>query len=155
MSNSFRIIGGDLVVGARRSFDTVSGKDKLFQDLKLWILERVGTDPLTPTYGSRLDGGVIDGQEVPSHIGQLATQERRAEIQEEIASLLTRYQQEQLDKMRREMVLFSGKHTLKDTEILYSVESITTALVNTTILVRVICNTLAGESFKLIIPAAI
>jgi hypothetical protein len=67
MSYSLRVEGGDLVVGNKRALEVVTGKEKLFQDLKLWLLERVGTDPSTPTFGSRLDGGVVDGQIIPSN----------------------------------------------------------------------------------------
>lgn len=155
MSRSFLIDGGDLVVGGSRAFSTVTGRQKLFQDLKLWILERIGTDSATPTYGSTLDGGVIGGEEVPSYIGQPATRERLLEIESEIAALLGRYQQEQLEKMRREVILFQGEHTLSEDEILYRVNSIDTAQVGDTVYVRVLCTTLAGNNFQLTIPAQV
>lgn len=155
MSRSFKIENGDLAVGGGRSFATVSGKDKLFQDLRLWILERIGTDPALPTYGSTLDGGVIDGREIESFIGSVATRERMLEIQDEIASLLGRYQQGQLEKMRREVVLYNGSHTLSPSEVLDRVVSIETAQAGTTILVRVTCETLSGEQFRLTVPAQV
>lgn len=155
MSKSFAIVNGDLAIGGGRSYATVSGQQKLFQDLKLWILEQIGTDPSTPTYGSALDGGVIDGQPVDSFIGQLATQERMLEVQAEIAALLERYQQEQLEKMRREVVEFRGTHTLSPQEILHRVVNIETAQTGTTILVRVTCECLSGDQFKLTVPAQV
>lgn len=155
MSKTMQIVNGDLVVGAGRSFQQVTGKQKLFQDLKLWVLERIGTDPATPTYGSRLDGGVIDGVEVESMIGELATQDRLDEIESEVAGLLASYQQEQIDKMRREVVLYNGQHTLSPNEVLHRVDAIQTTLLGTTVLVRVHCTTLAGDSFKLTIPAEV
>ncbi len=155
MSKSFQLVNGDLVVGAGRAFQQVTGKQKLFQDLRLWILERIGTDPATPTYGSRLDGGVIDGAEVASFIGEVANQERLDEIEYEIATLLALYQQEQVDKMRRETIQFGGQHTLLPDEILHRVEAIRTSLLGTTVLVRVHCSTLTGDTFKLTIPAQV
>ncbi len=155
MSKSFKIEGGDLVIGAGRAFGQVQGKDKLFQDLKLWLLERIGTDPATPNYGSRLDGGVIGGVELESYIGQEATQDRISEVTLEISTLLERYQEGQLDKMRREVVEFGGNHTLTPNEILHKIDSIETAFSNGTLYVRVKCSTLSGDTFKLIIPAQV
>jgi hypothetical protein len=155
MSKSFRITNGDLEVGVGRSYQQVTGQAKLFQDLKLWVLEKIGTDPATPTYGSRLDGGVIGGEEIPSYIGQTITQERMADIAAEVSDLLALYQEEQLAKMQREAILYQGEHTLAPEEILHRVDDISTAQVGTTILVRVACTTLAGNSFRLTIPASI
>jgi hypothetical protein len=155
MSKTLKLEHGDLVVGSSRAFATVQGKDKLFQDLRLWILERIGTDPATPTYGSTLDGGVIDGEIVPSFIGLPATQERINDIKTEIATLLSRYQQDQLEKMRREVIEYGGKHTLSRDEVLWRVDAIEAAQVGTTVLVRVTCTTLANETFRLTVPAQV
>lgn len=35
MSYSLRVENGDLVVGSKRALEVVTGKEKLFQDLKL------------------------------------------------------------------------------------------------------------------------
>lgn len=155
MSKSLRIEHGDLVVGSGRAFDTVAGKEKLFQDLKLWILERIGTDPSTPTYGSRLDGGVENGVELQSFIGEMQTQERLLEIKSEIVSLLNLYQATQLEKMKRELVQYGGRHTLSDDEVLHTVDNIEMASLGTTVIVRVTCSTLAGTSLQLTIPTQV
>lgn len=155
MSKSFKIENGDFVISGR-SYATVAGKDKLFQDLKLWILERIGTDPATPTYGSTLDGGVINGQLVESMIGQSLSQGRIDAVKAEVSRLLEQYQQNQVEKMRLEVIEFRGSHTLSPDEILYQIESIDAAqLQGDTILVRVACKTLAGTSFSLTIPTEV
>lgn len=152
MSISFSIDGGDLKVGSGRSFETVTGAQKLAQDLGLWVLERIGTDPATPQYGSRLDGGIIDGISIDSFIGQTLTNERVLEVKQELSTLLAQYQQDQVSKMQREMVLYNGNHTLTTDETLSTVDSIEAVSVGDQIIVRVSITTLAGSNFKLTLP---
>lgn len=152
MSISFKIEGGDLKVGVGRTFETVTGAPKLAQDLELWILERLGTDPSTPNFGSRLDGGTVNGVMLESFIGQSATDERASEIKQEISTLLAQYQQTQVAKIQREMILYNGNHTLSKDETLYSVDSIESKVVVDQIIVRVGITTLAGAQFKITLP---
>lgn len=152
MSTSFKLDGGDLSIGSGRSFERVSGAYKLAQDLRLWVLERIGNDPATPTFGSRLDGGVIDGQEVPSFIGQIGSEALVSEIRAEVVALLGAYQQNQIAKMKREMILYNGKHTLEADETLHIINSVEATQQGTQIIVRVTCQTLAGTTFRLLIP---
>lgn len=155
MSYSLRIDNGDLMIGSSRALEVVTGKQKLFQDLKLWILERIGTDPATPLYGSTLDGGTIDGQEVPSFIGQLPTQYNLNMIKAEVLDLLHRYQEMQVAKMRQELVEFDGRHTLQGDEILHTIDSVEVAAIDTLVLVRVKCLTLNKNSLNITIPLAV
>ncbi len=153
-ANNFRIAKGDLVV-TDRTYDRVEGTSKLTQDLILWILERIGTDPATPTYGSTLDGGIIDGQLVPSFIGQVNTSARMREIAAEVRRVLELYQETQITKMQLEMALFQGKHTLNGDEILDTIDSIEAKLSGDLILVRVGITTASGRSLQMIIPAEV
>lgn len=155
MSTSFRIQGGDLSVGMGRSFERAIGSTKLAQDLRLWVLERIGTDPLTPTFGSRLDGGIIDGEPVESFIGQVATEARQSEIRTELIALLSQYQAQQIAKMQREMFAYGGSHTLTAEETLHSIDSVLTTQVGDQIIVRVTCTNLAGSQFQLTIPTQV
>jgi len=152
MSTSFKLSGGDLTVGSGRTYDRVSGANKLGQDLKLWVLERIGTDPATPTYGSTLDGGVIDGQEVQSYIGRVANPAILASIRSDVITLLSNYQAQQISKMQREMITFAGKTSLDADEILQTVNSVEASQVLDQIVIRVDCTTLAGTQFRLTIP---
>jgi len=154
MSYSLRIENGDLLIGSNRSLEVVTGKQKLFQDLTMWILERVGTDPATPLYGSTLDGGVIDGQEIPSFIGQIPTQYNLNLIKAEVLDLLHKYQQMQIAKMRQELIEFDGKHTLSGDEVLHTINSVEIGVVDTLVLVRVKCITLNKNSLNITIPLA-
>jgi hypothetical protein len=156
MSKSLRIVNGDLSVGAGRAFETVSGAEKLAQDLRLWILEKIGTDPATPGFGSRLDGGAVDGQQIESFIGQIGSLERLNEVKAEINTLLSLYQATQIQKMQRDIISSStGRHTLSSDEILQTVESIEAAMTGTTIVVRVIIKTMAGTAAKVTIPVEV
>lgn len=155
MSNNFKISGGDLVVGAGRTYERVSGITKLQQDLELWLLEKIGTDPSTPTYGSSLDGGVIDGVTLPSYIGQSSTDGRVREIIAEVRRLLELYQETQVNKMRLEMAQFSGKHTLTGDEILASIDSVDAAVQADIVIVKVAISTATGNSLTLLVPAQV
>jgi hypothetical protein len=155
MSTSLKISGGDLSIGSGRSYERVTGAYKLAQDLRLWVLERIGTDPSTPTYGSRLDGGVIDGDSIPSYIGQVANPAIIADIRAEVISLLSQYQANQIAKMQREMIAYGGKHTLSADETLQNVVSVDTSQIADQIIVRVTCMTLAGTQFRLTIPTQV
>jgi len=152
MSNNFKIANGDLVVQSR-SYDRVSGLQKLQQDLILWILEHIGTDPSTPTYGSSLDGGVIDGSPVPSFIGEQPTQARIQQIVSEVRRVLELYQQTQINKMQLEMSIFRGKHTLSADEVLASVDSINAVVEGDQVIVQVGISTASNQSLLLTIPA--
>ena len=154
MSYSLRIESGDLMIGSNRALEVVTGKAKLFQDLKLWILERIGTDPATPLFGSTLDGGVVDGQEIPSFIGQVPTELNLNLIKSEVLDLLHKYQQMQTAKMKTELIEFDGKHTMSGDEVLHTIDSVDIVAINTLVLVRVRCTTLDRNSFNLTIPLA-
>lgn len=155
MSTSFKISGGDLSIGSGRSYERVSGAYKLAQDLRLWVLERIGTDPATPTYGSRLDGGIIDGVEQASYIGQLANPYVLTQIRSDIIGLLSDYQTNQISKMKREMIAFGGKNSLTADEILQTVVSVDTTQVADQVIARVVVTTLAGTQLKITIPTGI
>lgn len=150
-AGNFKIHKGDLVVTSR-GYDRVEGSDKLMQDLALWILERIGTDPSTPTYGSTLDGGVIDGHPVQSFIGTTNTNMRMREVAGEVRRLLELYQTTQINKMQIEMALFGGKHTLSTDQILDTIDSINASLQADMIVIRVTVTTASGRSLQALIP---
>lgn len=153
MSYSLKIEAGDLVIGAGRAIDTVIGSAKLAQDLQLWVLERIGNDTATPLYGSSLDGGTVDGSQIPSFIGQLASQEVIAQIQSDIATMLSTYQQLQATKQAAEIQTY-GKSTLSPSEILRNVLSIQAAQTVDQIIVRVAIQAGDGTTQQLTIPVA-
>jgi phage baseplate assembly protein W len=152
MSKSLKLNNGDLVIGRARSFENVEGIDKLKQDLSLWILEQIGTDPLTPTYGSTLDGGIIDGQPIPSFIGQTLTSEAFERIEIDVQDLVARYQASQLDKIKREVLQYSGQHTLSPDETIKLIRAVRAVSVGDVVVVRVDLTTVSGANIHLTLP---
>lgn len=152
MSKSFAITNGDLNIGTGRSYVTVSGKDKLMQDLRLWVLEQIGIDSATPSYGSPLDGGIIDGEAFDSFIGQNATVDNLNQIRIAVLNLLQQYQSMQYSKMQDEATIYNGANTLEEDEVVDEIVGVTATQVGTTILVRALVHTLAGSTVQITLP---
>ncbi len=88
MSRSFRLVNGDLGL-AGPTVDTVSGTQKLLQDLDCWLRERFQVDRFHRGYGSTLDmyiGGVIDN-------------DTTLNIESEVYRVLGNYQNLQLQRV--------------------------------------------------------
>lgn len=153
MSKSLALINGDLAITGR-SFSIVSGRDKLAQDLTLWVLEKVGTDPATPTYGNTLDGGVVNGVQIPSMVGQMLTQESMTTIQGIVQNLLQQYQQGQLVKMKAEIAQY-GNSTLSNDEVIYSIDGIQVANLGDIVIIQANLTTLAKANLTVTIPLTI
>ena len=151
MSKSLQLVNGDLFI-SNRSLQTIRGKDKLFQDLSLWLRERIGTDPMTPTYGSTLDGGIVDNENVPSFIGRTINPFVAGQIQSEVYNNIIKYQKAQLQKIKNESSIYQGKNTLDPDEVINTIDSIKTSNIGTTVVVRVVLTTLSNQQINLTLP---
>lgn len=151
MSESLKIQNGDLVVGSR-SFQLVTAGDKLGQDLKLIILEKIGIDPSTPNYGSTLDGGNINGVEILPFIGRTISDQTVLEIQSEVVNVIQQYQAMQFSKMQAEMLAYNGLTTLAKNEVIETLNSVKALVIGTQILVQVVLTTLAGTTLQVTVP---
>lgn len=84
----------------------VQGRDKLVQDLTLWLLEPLGIGFTTPNFGSLLNS--VDrgpnGRRAGHFIGRGLTEERAAEVESEVDRILNLYQQDQIQKIRRAQI---------------------------------------------------
>lgn len=103
MSLSLKVVNGDLSVTAGK-FDIVQGKDKLTQDLTLWLTERYRDDRFHPTYGSILDGyigGVINAQDTI------------VRVQSETLRVLSNYMQIQMARFRESPQKFQPSELLQ------------------------------------------
>lgn len=150
MSKSLAFDQGDLVLGAGRSFETVTGKKKLFQDLKLHILEQMGRDPQAPGLGTTFEGGYVGGRYIQPIIGQNDSDRMRFEIKRQIAEVCRKYQQLQLQKIQRETILYNGRNTLDADEVLSRVDSIdVTVTTPTQVKVKVVIITIANTIIPL------
>lgn len=151
MSKSFKLFNGDLSI-TNRSFDIVSGQDKLLQDLSLWMRERIGTDPMTPTFGSMLDGGIVNGQEVTPFIGQNLSPDIKGRIASSVFSQLQLYQQLQLEKIKAEAIQYNGRNTLERGEVISSIDSVDVSNIGSVVVIKVLLTTLANKSVQLTLP---
>lgn len=146
MSWSLAIVNGDISLGGPGGYATVSGQDKLIQDLRNWLLEPRGTDPIHPDYGAMLDGGTLpDGTQVDPVIGDLITAESLLDIESEVRRVLAAYQQQQLDRITREAALYNGKNTFSAGEILSAVIAVNLQQVGDTVFVQCVIQTADGD----------
>lgn len=154
MSWSFQVKSGDLNLSGPAGYAAVRGPQKLVQDLRNWLLEPRGTDPLHPEYGSILDGGMSRGIRVDSFIGSSVTAEVLLDIEAEIRRVLAAYQSQQASRLRSDLVRFGGRHTFDDSELLSSVGEITVRQIGDVVAVRIEIITGAGQSINITQPLA-
>lgn len=153
MSYSLQLNGGDLTVGGPGGLGTVTGPQKLLQDLRKWILTSRGSNPTHPEYGSTLDGGIaVDGSSAPSSIGQRGSRERLASIELELRRILQEYQAQQLARLQREAVDLRGKNTFAPGEILYDITDVKVIQYGDVALARITITTQSGQQVTLAQP---
>src|SRR4051794_27221905 len=95
MSWSLELRGGDLAIGGA-SYGVVTNQAKLVQDLRCAILERMGTDPDHPGYGSLIDGGRLNGVEQESVIATDDWDVAVLTVEGEIRRIVDLYQKMQI-----------------------------------------------------------
>lgn len=139
---NLRIIDGDIVLGIGNHLAMVTGKDKLLQDLRLWLIEPFGTGFTTPNFGSLLSG----------YIGELNPEEQLSEIEDEVRRILGIYQAHQMENIRAaqsrgELSSYSKK------EILNVIKTVEASAVRDAILVKVVIQNLSDT--EIIIPLTI
>jgi hypothetical protein len=124
MSWSLRIKNGDLSVDGG-TYDSITGPEKLVQDLRCWVLEPQGNDVMHPDYGSILLGGVSpNGEQIPSPVGGYFSAEDLLRIESEIRRVIAAYQGQQRDRLAMDTVRYGGKNTMSPGEILLSIRNI-------------------------------
>lgn len=117
MTWSLQVSRGDLALSGG-SLGTVSNENKLLQDLRHYLLERMGTDDLHPGYGSLIDGGTLpSGRNVPSAIGGWDFRSLKVDIEMDIRRIAVEYQRRQLARAKSDRLRYN-KTTLTPGEIL-------------------------------------
>lgn len=123
MSWSLQVSNGDLVTSGAQ-LATVTRESKLVQDLRLWLLEKMGTDSLHPSHGSLIDGGTLpNGAQVEGVIGKTDIDLVMLEIRQEINRIAQEYQGRQLARARQDKLTL-GRATLLAGEVLLDVTDI-------------------------------
>ena len=143
MSWSLQIANGDLVIGSG-GLNTVTGGAKLVQDLGCALLTPMGTDPMHPTYGSLIDGGVdATGKQVNGVIGSLNDDQNAAFVGAEVQRICRSYQASQIARNNADVATY-GKSTLTADEALLGVESINVQQVEDQVLITATIQTGVG-----------
>lgn len=148
MSWSLRVSNGDLVLQSGK-LGIVSGQNKLVQDLRHFLLERMGSDPLHPDYGSLIDGGVTPaGRTVASPIGGTDWRFVALELEADIRRICALYQNGQVERARKDRQRYN-RVTLTPAEILLAVTDVTFQQNMDTLNVTISLSTGAGTTENL------
>lgn len=124
MSWSLRVSNGDLVLDGTK-YGTVANENKLLQDFRHFLLERMGSDPDHPWYGSLLDGGIKpNGQAVESVIAGTNWPTIQIRIESDIRRIGAQYQGMQLERAKRDRSRYN-RSTLGLGEVLAAINEIT------------------------------
>lgn len=125
MSYSLALHNGDLSVSGTK-VNTVSGREKLLQDLDTWFREQYRVDRFYPSYGSTL----------PDYIGTAATEMSLFLIKSEAIRIVNNYQQMQVAEFEK----FPGKYTtdelikeILDVQVTQNIETVRVAVTLLTI----------------------
>jgi len=152
MSWSFQITNGDLNPFGPGGYATVTGSDKLVQDLRNWILTPQGTDPLHLDYGSTLDGGTTNGTIVQSNIGTIIDKTRLLALEAEVRRVISAYQQQQMDRLYTDQMTLDGKNTFAPGEILYDLKSVQLSQIADVVVIAVSIQTSNGQVINISSP---
>jgi phage baseplate assembly protein W len=144
MSWSLKLTNGDISYGTN-GLSTVTGSNKLGQDMACAVLTPIGSDPTSPTYGSAIDGGLDqNGNALPSLIGSGNTGANQAFISAEIQRVLQNYQAAQLQRYQNDVAAY-GRSTLSAGEALLSINQINTQPVDDQLIVTAVVTTGNGS----------
>lgn len=104
---NFQLTDGDLNITKSKRVSMVTGRDKLVQDLTLWLMEPLGAGYMTPGFGSTLNTFTDrdeQNRQQGAFVGRYFTEQLAAEIIAEIDRVLNLYQQNQIQKIHTAQV---------------------------------------------------
>src|SRR5688572_3726919 len=150
MSWSLQLRGGDLVIDGS-SFGTVTHQNKLVQDLRCAILERMGTDEDHPWFGSLIDGGRLNGVEQESLIATSDWDVAVLSVEAEIRRIVDQYQKQQIARTESDRTTY-GKATLLPDEILMGISNLRFYQAQDNLLCQITLVTGADTEINLAVP---
>ncbi len=139
MSYSLKIKDGD-IVPSNGKLKTIEGLEKLIQDLRLWLLEALGTDRFHPKFGSSLD----------DEIGTIDPKIASVNVKAEILRVLQNYQVAQSNKIQKEKWIYQnsimkqGYWIMSKEEVLSSINGIQISTQGSIMNVQVSLTTYSG-----------
>lgn len=149
---SFRVVDGDMEIGASRRASVVIGTPKLIQDLSMWLLEPFGTGFTTPSFGSLLNSYVARdsaGRLQGAFVGRQSATQMQAEVEAEVDRVLNLYQQAQIQKIRQAQI--DGRlYLYTRAEILDAINSVTSSTDADRAIVRASISTGNGNTLALL-----
>lgn len=149
--HKLKVQNGDLVLGPNNQLATVKGREKLLQDLTLFLMEPLGTSFLTPRFGSNLNGMSSRdymGRQQANYIGSNITEVAVAEIVAEVDRVLSVYQQGQVNTVKDAknngmLYMFSRG------EILNTINEIDSEILDDIVIINANITTGLGETFDI------
>lgn len=150
MSWSLRLRHGDLAV-ENNQLEAVTAEHKLIQDLRCAILERMGTDPSHPGFGSIIDGGRRNGREIESVIGRTDWPYVRLEIEADLRRIVSEYQSRQLARAKSDSLTYN-KTTLTTGEVLIGISELQVRRSLDAVFIGVRLRTAAGRTISITVP---
>lgn len=152
MSWSLQIANGDLAFNGN-DLSTVTGSDKLVQDLACCILEPMGTDDMHPSFGSLIDGGIdSSGNFNPGVIGAPNNAATAGLVDSEITRICNQYQASQQARYQSDLAAY-GTSTLTASEVLLSIGGISNTVNQDQLEVTAVLQTGTGsQPFVLNVP---
>jgi hypothetical protein len=137
---SAQLINGDLALKPNGEVQTVTGRQRLVQELSCWILEPVGTDPAYPNFGSTLT----------SLVGSAVLSGTTFDIESELLRVLNNYIAYQ-GAMFEEYI--NDPNTFMDVyspdELVASIDTVRVTRYNDAVVVNVAITTVAGTQVSL------
>jgi hypothetical protein len=125
MTWSLALKNGDLSLSSSNGLDVVSNEEKLVQDLRCNLLEKMGNDDMHPDFGSLLNGGTMpNGTQHNGYIGERDDDTTILSIQSEVTRVVNNYQERTLSRAKTDKLSY-GKATLTHGEVLYDLNDVT------------------------------
>lgn len=150
MSWSLQLHNGDFTLTSAR-LGTVTDENKLTQDLRCALLERMGTDEMHLDFGSLIDGGRLpDGTVVPSVVGMSVAQ-AASTIQSEVQRVARGYQSQQLNRAKDDRTTYN-RVTLSSAEVLLGVSGMHITQHGDVLQVLLTLQTARGEDINIALP---